>query len=381
MRPPSAGRRAAGGQASSMTGMVTDGGGAADGYYHPPEGTAAARGHPAAQYAQAQGMKMVGAWGVGVEDSRFESLAGIASSSPMICSPPMSPQSVRACPSPSSQMRMLFAHTSQISSELSSASTVGRDNVPALEKAYSDDLMRGPASMPSRMGGGMVSVGGGPGDDVSLSQEKIASRLSILKTRRGRTSSSRRGGAPNAMSAPANETPLLGLGDTHPAASLFASTMHEARQADGAGLLDPEAGAAAYARPSQSAPSLSGSKGQPTGLGVSSSKADRALDDRENRMQVEGGAAGAAQRSAMDISAKPLELVPTEDLKPCDNPEACMRTLISKLGSRLARPRLSCPPRLLRPDTVPTPAHVRTGRLCANEPNRRSEGFKGAGGI
>ena len=35
----------------------------------------------------------------------------------------------------------------------------------------------------------------------------------------------------------------------------------------------------------------------------------------------------------MDISAKPIELVPTEELKPADNPESCMRSLISKLGN------------------------------------------------
>ncbi len=33
------------------------------------------------------------------------------------------------------------------------------------------------------------------------------------------------------------------------------------------------------------------------------------------------------------ISAKPIELVSTEELQPSDNPEGCMKSLIQKLAS------------------------------------------------
>jgi hypothetical protein len=35
----------------------------------------------------------------------------------------------------------------------------------------------------------------------------------------------------------------------------------------------------------------------------------------------------------IDINAKPIELIATEDLRPSDNPDGCMRSLLGKLGS------------------------------------------------
>ena len=165
------------------------------------------------------------------------------------------------------------------------------------------------------MGGGVL------GDDLSLSQEKIASRLSILKTRRGRTSSSRR--ATNSMSAPADESSALGLGDTRPGSSLFASS--DLRPTDtpvetGGGGRDKVSG---Y-RPSQSAPSSH-----------TTDKDERLREERERRayeMELAEPPPGA-HRSVIDINAKPIELLATEDLKPSDSPDGCMKSLISKLGS------------------------------------------------
>jgi len=289
MRPPSAGRRAAQG---------FPGGGGGGGFVGMPQ--------------DGQGVSMVGAWGCGVEETRFETLHGVTNSSPMICSPPLSPQSVRACVSPDARAgtRPLYGPSAPL---VGGSVKQDRFNVPALEKAYSEDLCRAPASVPTRgTGGGML------GDDLSLSQEKIASRLSILKTRRGRTSSSRRG--PNSMSAPSDESLGMGLGDTRPGSSLFAG--NAPRQTDTPSENGGVGGRDKY-RSSQSAPSSH------------TDKDERLREERERRayeMELAEPPPGA-HRSVIDINAKPIELLATEDLAPSDNPDGCMKSLIFKLGS------------------------------------------------
>ena len=242
-------------------------------------------------------LKMGGVWGSGVEDSRFESLPGITSSSPMVCSPPMSPQSVRTCVSP--LMSRPIAHHLLPSDRfgLSKESSLKEkslrdDKVLPFEKSYSEDF-GAPASVPTRIAPS-AGLGLGLGDDISLSQEKIASRLSIIKTRRGRTSSSRRG--LNAASAPAHES-AFGLGDTRPDSSLFASNAGDDRadlvtplcEKPGGGVLR-ERGQGLGRRPSQSAP---------TSVAGSNKKQDdfeRIQLERERRlaesMEVRSGCAG-----------------------------------------------------------------------------------------
>ena len=305
MRPPSAGRRAAQG-AGGLNGM--------------PHDTDVYNGQSGCQNGPQGGIHMVGAWGCGVEDTRFESLLGFANSSPMVCSPPMSPQSVRACVSPSSHMRLLNSHSAHHLPAQSLKGTFNANsNVPTLEKAHSEHIMREPpASVPTRTAGGMGSamLGLDP-DELSLSKDKIASRLSIIKTRRGRTSSSRR--VPNSMSAPADESAAFGLGDTRPGSSLFASTSaDDLRQPDipsdsGGGGRERSGGGGGGGvyRPSQSAPSSVSAKGHGAVSDRDREREERdrvQLEKERSAMEVEGAPPGA-HRSVMDISAKPIELL------------------------------------------------------------------------
>ena len=336
MRPPSAGRRAApAAPAFGVSGLAGDSGA---GVHQAAQGQEPALGHSGLMLRD-----LGGVWANADEGDRFASLPGISVDSPMVCSPPMSPQSVRACVSPNERVRP-FARPAGGHQVPAQADHFGgrykqssgyKDNsrggtwdagvdMPPLEKAFSDNDMsrHGSTSVPTRTAGSMSA---GLGDDlvVSLSQEKIASRLSIIKTRRGRTSSSRRG--PNSMSAPADESGGFGLGDTRPGSSIFSAASMgdlgsdtpmsvesesggDSRQRHHGGT---EGGKPAY-RPSQSAPT-SVAKEKRGGF-VDIDEFQRIQQERERRlaesMEVEGAPPGA-HRSVIDISAKPIELMPT----------------------------------------------------------------------
>ncbi|EKX33088.1 hypothetical protein GUITHDRAFT_120748 [Guillardia theta CCMP2712] len=275
MRPPSAGRRAmhAGVGAGAGPGAGPGAGGAGAG--------ADAWGHIHETSSMAT---LGGGWG-NLENTKFESIPVLPHSTPMICSPPMSPHSVRGCHSPNTNQRILQA----------GAMASGEEGSRRKEESTPRDL--------------------------SLSTDQIANRLSILKTRRGRSGGSRRAGS---APFPYGEG-SSGLGATTPGLASVSSSMSSEISQMGTPLEEEQGGSGSSYRPSQSAPASTLSPA----IDLIGSK--RSGGNGVVLPSVEGGGGGG--KSVMEINARPLELIPTEELAPLDNPDGVMRTLLAKLGS------------------------------------------------